>query len=46
MKELKLYRSLQEEVFNTENKSLKFVEAVVSARKNLNDLIVNLGLAK
>ena len=40
LKELKLYRSLQEEVFNTENKSLKFVEAVVSARKNLNESLL------
>lgn len=36
-KELKLYRSLQEEIFNTDSKSLKFVEAVVTARKQLNE---------
>jgi len=36
-KELKLYRSLQEETFSTENKSLKFVDAVISARKLLNE---------
>jgi hypothetical protein len=36
-KELKLYRSLQEETFNTESKSLKFIDAVISARKSLNE---------
>ena len=36
-KELKLYRSLQEETFNTENKAIKFIDAVVSARKTLNE---------
>ena len=36
-KELKLYRSLQEETFNTENKALKFIDAVISARKALNE---------
>ena len=36
-KELKLYRSLQEETFNSDTKSLKFVEAVISARKQLNE---------
>ena len=37
-KELKLYRSLQEETFNTENKAHKFIDAVISARKTLNEL--------
>jgi hypothetical protein len=39
-KELKLYRSLQEETFNSNEKSLKFVEAVVSARKQLNESLL------
>lgn len=37
-KELKLYRSLQEETFTTENKALKFIDAVTSARKTLNEI--------
>lgn len=36
-KELKLYRSLQEESFNTETKAAKFIDAVISARKTLNE---------
>jgi len=36
-KELKLYRSLQEESFNTEIKATKFIDAVISARKTLNE---------
>lgn len=36
-KELKLYRSLQEESFNTETKATKFIDAVISARKTLNE---------
>ena len=39
-KELKLYRSLQEEKFSTELKSSKFIEAVISARKNLNESLL------
>ena len=39
-KELKLYRSLQEEIFNSDVKSLKFVEAVISARKQLNESLL------
>jgi hypothetical protein len=40
MKELKLYRSLQEEIFKSDTKSLKFVEAVISARKQLNEALL------
>jgi hypothetical protein len=36
-KELKLYHSLNEETFTTESKALKFIDAVVSARKTLNE---------
>lgn len=36
-KELKLYRSLKEEIFNSSDKSSKFVEAVILSRKNLNE---------
>jgi hypothetical protein len=39
-KELKLYRTLQEEIFNSNNKSIKFVEAVISARKQLNETLL------
>ena len=39
-KELKLYRSLQEEIFNSDVKSLKFVEAVITARKQLNESLL------
>lgn len=35
--ELKLYRSLQEESFSTETKAVKFIDAVISARKTLNE---------
>jgi hypothetical protein len=35
--ELKLYRSLQEESFSTEPKAVKFIDAVISARKTLNE---------
>jgi hypothetical protein len=36
-KELKLYRSLKEEKFNSADKSMKFIEAVINARKALNE---------
>jgi|TARA_B100000287_G_scaffold431247_1_gene488126 hypothetical protein len=36
-KELKLYRTVSTEKFKTENKAEKFVEAVVKARKNINE---------
>jgi hypothetical protein len=39
-KELKLYRSLQEEIFNKDSKSIKFVEAIISARKQLNETLL------
>ena len=38
--ELKLYRTLQEEVFNSNNKSIKFIEALISARKQLNETLL------
>ena len=36
-KELKLYRTVSTEKFKTENKAEKFVDAVVKARKNINE---------
>ena len=36
-KELKLYQFLQKEKFKTENKAEKFVDAVVKARKDINE---------
>ncbi len=36
-KEIKLYQSLNEETFNSESKALKFIDAVISARKSLNE---------
>ena len=36
-KELKLYRTLAEEKFNSEGKAEKFVDAVLRARKNINE---------
>jgi len=36
-KELKLYRTLSEEKFTNETKAEKFVEAVLKARKNINE---------
>jgi hypothetical protein len=36
-KELKLYRTLADEKFSTENKAEKFVEAVLRARKQINE---------
>lgn len=36
-KELNLYRTVSTEKFKTENKAEKFVEAVVKARKNINE---------
>ena len=36
-KELKLYRTLSEEKFTNESKAEKFVEAVLKARKNINE---------
>ena len=39
-KELKLYRSLQQEIFNKDSKSIKFVEAIISARKQLNETLL------
>jgi hypothetical protein len=36
-KELKLYRTLADEKFNSESKSEKFVEAVLRARKSINE---------
>jgi len=36
-KELKLYRTLSEEKFNSETKSEKFVDAVLRARKSINE---------
>lgn len=36
-KELKLYRSLHEETFNTNEKALQFIDAVIKARKQLNE---------
>ena len=38
--ELKLYQSLQEETFVTESKAQKFVEAVITARKSLNETLL------
>jgi hypothetical protein len=38
--ELKLYRTLQEEVFNSNDKSIKFIEALISARKQLNETLL------
>ena len=35
--ELKLYRSLKEETFNMNEKSIEFVDAVITARKNINE---------
>ena len=35
--ELKLYQSIKEEVFNSSDKSKIFVEAVINARKKLNE---------
>ena len=36
-KELKLYRTVSTEKFKTENKAEKFVDAVISARKDINE---------
>ena len=36
-KELKLYRTVSGEKFSTESKAEKFVDAVVKARKNINE---------
>ena len=39
-KELKFYRALQEEKFGTEPRANKFVDAIISARKDLNESLL------